>query len=59
MAAYNHEVEIAKYLIRHGANGDIEFINGDTILMWAASNGKNEIIRQLISNGVNINIKVK
>ena len=59
MAAYNHEDEIVKYLIRNGANGNIESINGDTILMWAASNGKNEIIRQLISNGVNINIKVK
>ena len=59
MAAYNHEDEIVKYLIRNGADGSIESINGDTILMWAASNGKNDIINQLVSNGVNINAKVK
>ena len=47
-----------KYLLKNGANGNIESLNGDTLLMHAAANGKNDMIKQLLSNGVDINTKV-
>ena len=57
MAAHSNEDKIVKFLIENGADVNIKFENGDTLLMWAASHGKIEIVRNLISNGgVNIDI---
>ena len=51
---YGH-VEVAKELIKVGADVHQKNINGQTALMWACFCGNIEIMKELIKKGVNVN----
>ena len=54
-AAYNNNCAMVQFLIDNGVNPDIETINGETPLQFAAFNGFENISRMLIEKGANPN----
>ena len=49
--------EIIKYLVENGADINIKYNNGSTVLMKASKSGNYEIVKLLIENGADINDK--
>ncbi len=61
ISAYNHHIEIIKYLLENGANINSINKNGTTVFMYAKTkviqNNNYEILDFLLENGADINKK--
>ena len=53
-AAWNNSLEMAKLLIEHGADVNVDFWDGETPLHSAASNNSLEMAKLLIERGANV-----
>jgi ankyrin repeat protein len=58
-AASSNNVSITSNLINRGANVDATDVNGDTAINWATFNGNVDVMKLLVQNGVDLEIKSK
>ncbi|BAO99459.1 ankyrin repeat domain-containing protein [Wolbachia endosymbiont of Cimex lectularius] len=57
-AAKNGDIEKVKSLISEGADVNVVDKNGDTPLIWAATNGHKETVETLLKvKGIDVNVK--
>lgn len=54
---YNDYLDIADYLIEHGADVNVKDDQGETILSWASLNGHDNYVKYLIKNHANLNLQ--
>ena len=52
ITCYNGHMDVASYLIEHGANHHLQDKDGDTCLHYAAEKGRTEVVGRLLSLGV-------
>jgi serine/threonine-protein phosphatase 6 regulatory ankyrin repeat subunit B len=56
-ASANGYVNVAKVLIRKGADPDLQAIDGVTAAMYASFNGHNRMIRLLLEQDTNVDLQ--
>ena len=56
-AVWNGHLNIADVLVRHGANLDMAEDDGDTVLIWAARQGREKVVNYLIGKGASLNLR--
>ena len=54
LAAYNGNLEVARYLITKGANAESADLSGSTVLMGAAFKGQLDLVELLLASGAKI-----
>ena len=59
VTCYNGHMNVATYLVEHGANIHLQNNNGDTCLHWAAERGHVEVVSKLLGLGAKENQNYK
>ena len=54
---YDHNIEIVKLLLEHGADINLPDNYGHTALMMASLEGNTEIVRLLLDQGADVNVQ--